>query len=746
MSFRRSRHVAVFVSVALIFSAPALAQQRGISELDLFKFVWVADPQMSPDGTRVAFVRVTVDEKTDQYDTGIWIAPTDRSEPPRLLTSGTRDTRPRWSPDGMRLAFVRAAGGDGRAQPPQIHVLPMRGGEARAITEIPRGASNPQWSPDGRTIAFASTAKPQDIKAGLKPGPAGSDQPGPSETSKPADGQPEKQDDKEAEKPRVSDVRVITRPVYRANGVADFGYVDSDRPSHIWTVSVPDGGAPLATPRQVTSGEFSENNFEWAPDGTRIFFVSNRVDESYYFPNDSDLYSVAAGGGEPTKVASIDGTIGDYAFAPDGKRLAFVGTLHGSPVRSYSQSDLWVADLPSLTGPAGPARNLTAAYDFDIAGGLSGDQRAPRGAAPSGPVWARDGRALLVKVGEQGDVNIKRIDVSSGKVDPVTDGHHDIMAYTADESGQKLALILSSQTVLGDVRTLDASTGTMTTLTNFNEALFTPLTLSVPEEMWYTSFDGKRVQGWILKPPDFDSARKYPMILQIHGGPHAAYGNTFTHEFQWMAAKGYVVLFTNPRGSSNYGQDFGNIIQFAYPGDDYQDLMAGVDELVKRGYVDDNRMGVTGGSGGGLLTNWVVTQTQRFKAAVSQRDISDWTNFWYTSDFWLSNPTWFRKAPFEDPADFAQRSPITHVKNIKTPLMFILGDEDWRTPPSAGGEQLFRALKYLKRETVMVRFPDENHELSRSGKPWHRVERLQHIVGWMDKWLMGKDSGAYTSP
>jgi dipeptidyl aminopeptidase/acylaminoacyl peptidase len=269
------------------------------------------------------------------------------------------------------------------------------------------------------------------------------------------------------------------------------------------------------------------------------------------------------------------------------------------------------------------------------------------------------------------------------------------------------------------------------------------VTLSEPEEIWYSSFDGKKIQGWILKPPSFDRSQKYPLILQIHGGPHAAYGNSFTHEFQWMAAKGYVVLFTNPRGSSNYGQDFGNIIQFRYPGDDYKDLMAGVDEILKKGYVDESRMGVTGGSGGGLLTNWVVTQTPRFKAAVSQRDISDWTNFWYTSDFWLYNPTWFRKAPFQDPGDFAQRSPITFVERIQTPLMFILGDEDWRTPPSAGGEQLFRALKYLKKPTVMVRFPDENHELSRSGKPWHRIERLQHIVGWMDKYLMGKNVGTY---
>jgi dipeptidyl aminopeptidase/acylaminoacyl peptidase len=306
-----------------------------------------------------------------------------------------------------------------------------------------------------------------------------------------------------------------------------------------------------------------------------------------------------------------------------------------------------------------------------------------------------------------------------------------------------LAAVISTPTVVGDLYSIAGAGGAAKKLTAFNDELFGQLALDEPVEIWYTSFDGRRIQGWILKPPSFEASKKYPLILQIHGGPHSAYGNTFTHEFQWMAAKGYVVLYTNPRGSSNYGQEFGNSIQFNYPGDDYKDLMAGVDEVVKKGYVDESRLAVTGGSGGGLLTNWVVTQTSRFKAAVSQRDISDWSNFWYTADFTLFRPTWFRKPPFEDAADFARRSPITHVARIQTPLMFILGDEDWRTPPSAGGEELFRALKYLRKPTVMVRFPGENHELSRSGRPWHRVERLQHIVNWFDKWLMGLNTGTY---
>ncbi|HUF23938.1 MAG TPA: S9 family peptidase [Vicinamibacterales bacterium] len=686
----------LLVLLAFVASVPASAQTRTITETDLFRFVWVADPQVSPDGSRVAFVRVSVDEKADAYDTSVWLVPADGSAAPRRLTSGNRDTGPRWSPDGRALAFARGG---------QIHLLPLDGGEARAITEMPRGAGVVVWSPDGTSIAFTSIAQPADFP--------------------PADGKP-------ATPPaRQSDVRVIREPIYRSNGVADFGFVEQDRPSHIWVTAVPAAGAPIAKPKQLTSGEFGAGNLQWSTDGARILFVSDRRPRDTHAGSDTDLYAVTKDGGDPVRIASIDGTVGPYTQSADGRRIAFAGTKELPAPRSYDQPDLWVVDLAG----GEPPRNLTAAYDFDITGGLAGDQRAPRGGGSAAPIWTPDGRSILVRVGERGDANLKRIDARTGAVTPLTSGHQEVMWYTADASGATIAGVISTQTVIGDLHAIDAATGASKKLTGFNDVLFEELTLSEPEEVWYDSFDGQKIQGWILKPPSVEASKRYPLILQIHGGPHAAYGNTFTHEFQWMAAKGYVVFFTNPRGSSNYGQDFGNVIQYRYPGDDAKDILTGVDWLLKKGYVDEARMGVTGGSGGGLLTNWIVTQTPRFKAAVSQRDISDWASFWYTADFSLFTPFWFRKAPFEDPQEFAARSPLTYAARITTPMMFILGDEDWRTPPSAGGEPLFRALKYQRREAVMVRFPDENHDLSRSGKPWHRVERLQHIVGWMDKYL-----------
>jgi Tol biopolymer transport system component len=306
--------------------------------MDLLKFTWIADPQIAPDGSRVAFVRVVVNEKEDRYETSVFTVPMSGSESPRRLTSGIRDSAPRWSPDGKRLAFLRSPEKDGKAQPSQIFVLSMIGGEAKPLTDLPRGAGAPEWAPDGKTIAFTSPSEPSDLEKKDKK----------DETSADA-----------KDKKRQSDVRVITRAVYRANGP---GYLQPDRHSHVFTVSVPDSINDPVTPKGLTSGEFDENGIVWSPDGTRIYFTSTRVAEAYYLPSDSDLFAVPASGGEAVKIASIDGTISDPVPSPDGKRIAFVGTPHGSPVRSYSQSDLFVTEVAPNSTP----KNLTASYDFDI--------------------------------------------------------------------------------------------------------------------------------------------------------------------------------------------------------------------------------------------------------------------------------------------------------------------------------------------------------------------------------------------
>jgi dipeptidyl aminopeptidase/acylaminoacyl peptidase len=732
LSLARQRTLAAALLAVALLAAPAAPSsaapaKRLITETDLFKFVWIADPRISPDGQQIVFVRVTVNEKKEGYDTALWVVGADGSEPARPFTSGPRDSAPRWSPDGSRLAFVRSPEKEGKPQPPQIHVISLRGGEAVAVTDLPEGAGGPVWSPDGKTIAFVSSTNDKDLAKRAK------------KDAKKEDKKDDKKPAAEEEEERESDVRVVTRAIYRFNGG---GYLDSTRPGHIWTVPVPAPGAKPAEAKQITKGEFDEDVPVWSRDGSTLYFTSDRVKESYYLPGDNDLYSVPAQGGEIRRVLSIDGFIGDFAFSPDGKRIAFSGGENVKPHPSYNQSDLFVANA----APGSAARNLTADYESEIQDGLAADQHPPRGGRPWPVVWSRDGRSIVVNVGERGRVNLKRFDAETGAPQPLTQGDQEVVSYTATPDGSRFAVVISTPTVITDLHVLDAATGTLKPLVRPNEELFQELNLTAPEEITYKSFDGREIPAFVQKPPGFDKGKKYPLILNIHGGPHAAYGYAFFHEVQWMAAKGYVVLYPNPRGSSSYGREFGNSIQYDFPGDDAKDLLAGVDELVRRGWADPQRLGVTGGSGGGILTNWIITQTDRFAAAASQRSIADWTSFWYTADFTLFTPNWFRGAPWEHAEDFAQRSPITHVDKVKTPLMLIEGEEDYRTPPGAGGEMMFRALKYLKKPVVMVRFPGETHDLSRSGRPWHRIERLRHIVGWFDKYLQGKKTDAYDVP
>ena len=708
-----------FIATLVILSTLPVSSQakRAITEKDLFRFQWIGDPQVSPNGSQVVFVMVNVNDKKDGYETSLWAVATDGSSAPRRLTNGKHDSDPRWSPDGKWIVFVRGSGEppkEGKPPASQLALLSLSGGEAWTFTDMPRGVGEPVWSPDGKRIAFLCDANPDDLAK-------------------------KKQNDAGGEPEHESDVKVITRAVYRFNGA---GYLDPKHHRHIWVVDVPSASDAKNTPKQLTTGEFDEQEPSFLPDGSRIIFHADRVIEPYYELPQSDILSVSPNGGDvqlisKVKLGGLLGGISDMALSPDGKRVAFIGSVE-SPVRSYAEPDLWTLELT----PGAVAKNLTADYDFDMNSGVGGDNRAPRGAGGLTPVWSKDGSHLLDVVAKNGRAIMVRIDANTGAIGEISHGDQAVEQFTATSDGKVLVMNISTPTMIDELFVLNQD-GSQRQITNLNGPLFAELNLTAPEELWYTSFDGKKIQAWIQKPPNFDPTRKYPLILNIHGGPHSAYGWVFDHEFQWMAAKGYVVLYPNPRGSTSYGQDFGNIIQYKYPGDDYKDLMVGVDELVKKGYIDQQKLGVTGGSGGGVLTDWTVGHTHRFAAAVAQRDIADWVSWWYTADFTLFQANWFKASPFDDFQDYVNRSPITYIKNVDTPMMFILGDADYRTPPTSGGEQMFRALKFMHKPTVMVRFPGESHELSRSGQPWHRIERLENLVGWFDQYLMGISNPAY---
>ena len=688
-------------AAATAADASAPAPRRPMREEDLLDFVWIADPQISPDGTRVAFTRVEVDRKEDSYRTSLWVMDTGGGEA-RPLTAGPRDSQPRWSPDGRRIAFVRKPEGE---KPAQIHLLPMEGGESSALTALEKGASNPAWSPDGARIAFTSEANP--ALDGPKP-----------------------------EKPKHEPARVVTRPMFRENNV---GFYDFDHPQHVWVIS-----AAGAAPRQITTGRYNEGAPRWSSDGAWILFVSDRREEPWFGLEESRLYAVSperespADGAELRLVADFRGPVREFAEGPAG-RMAVIGAVLPEQPNAYDQGS--VLELKG-EWPVTKPRAVHATCRYAWGEGVGWDQHPPRGGGSTPFAWSADGGSICALASREGAAILVRIDLKTGDEHELTPRGLELIAGTCTPDGRVWALTLGSPERPGDLYVFDSATGALTKRHAPNEALFEGLDLGSVEEVWLPSFDGRRIHGWIMKPPGFDPARKYPLVLQIHGGPHIAYGTGFFHEFHVLAAAGNVVLYMNPRGSTSYGWEFANVIQYEFPGDDAKDLLAAVDAVVARGYVDATRLGVTGGSGGGLLTNWLLTQTDRFAAACTQRCVTDWASMMYSCDFTMYLPFWFRKQPHEDPKEYADRSPGTFLERIKTPLMILHSEEDWRTP-IAQGEILFRALKYLRRPVVMVRFPGENHELSRSGVPSRRVQNQQHIRRWFDHWLQGKRTEEY---
>lgn len=677
-------------------------------EEDLLRFRWVADPRISPDGSRIAFTLVSVDQEADEYRTHLWLVdvPVGEAAPeaPRQLTFGGRDSQPRWSPDGRTLAFVRKAAGEDDAQ---IHLLPLQGGEPRKLTTLKSGASSPAWSPDGARIVFTS-----GHNAAL--------------------------DTPDSKKPKHEPARVVTRPEWRWNNE---GFTDWEHLDHVWIVDVATGAA-----RALTQGtRFRESAPRFSRDGRHVLYLTDRREQPWFArPAEhtqiralpADLAS-PTDGADATLVADITGPIAAFVEG-EGGRFAAIGGTRGEAVNSYDQNDLLLLEG---AWPIRTARVLTAGADLAVGEGINSDQHPPRGGGEPPLGFTADG-GVVFSYASRGAAPLARMDVGTGMLDALSGRDHEVIAGSVSADGRRAAVTFGSLRSAGELCVVDLATRSRTTLFDPNAELLAAAGLGEVEELNWTMPDGVAVQGWVVKPRDFDPSRKYPLIVEIHGGPHTAYGVGFFHEFRVLAAAGNLVLYTNPRGSTSYGHAFANGLQYRMPTTEHEDVLAGVDLLIARGCVDESRLGVTGGSYGGLLTNWIIAHTHRFKAAVTQRCVADWNNMWSSCDFAMFTPFWFRGAPWEHPDDFAQRSPVSLIERIETPLMVIHSEEDWRTP-IAQGEAMFRGLLYRRKPVVMVRFPGENHELSRSGMPSRRVQNQQHIRRWFDHWLHDKRTDVY---
>ena len=639
---------------------------------DLLAIRFVSDARISPDGRRVAFVVTTLSQEKDEYLANIWVVDTVGGGVPRRFTAGPgRDTTPRWSPDGGRLAFVseREPGKKG-----QLMVMPADGGEPVALTALRNGVADPEWSPDGTRLVFVSRV-------------GGWQEP-----------------ESEAERRKSKPVRVITTLKYRLNGE---GFTH-DRPTHVFTVAAT-GGAP---PVQLTTGECADHHPTWSPDGRWVAFSSARHPDRDY-DDASDLWIVPAEGGAPRRVTDTLGPAIYPAFSPDGRTLAYLGRRH----RNEYGRNVRVLSVPV---EGGAPRSLTDGLD--------------RSCAPLelAPIWSPDGQWVTFAAEDQGALSVYRARAAGAPAPPVrvVGGERGILSVSGSADGSRLAFTATDPVSPAEVFTCSGDGGGERALTDLNRAWKAEVSLSRPERFRFQRA-GLTVDGWLMKPVGWTEGARYAGLLNIHGGPHAQYGWTFFDEFQVQAAAGYAVIYTNPRGSQGYGERFTRAVVGDWGGGDFADVMAGVDEAFRLApWIDPERLGVLGGSYGGFLTSWTVGHTDRFRAACSERAVNAHPSMFGTSDIGhLFNEVEIGGLPWEIPETYAERSPLTHAKNIHTPLLIIHSEDDLRCPIEQA-EQLYVALKKQRKEVVFVRFPDENHELSRSGKPRHRLERFRIILDW----------------
>jgi len=678
---RTSVLLITLVAALSLAHVPALDAQEPparLTAMDEFQIQTGTDPQISPDGKKIVYVRRFADPMTDRRYANLWIINADGSDHRPLTTGNRNDVSPRWSPDGARLAYLSDT--DGKQQ---IYVRWMDSGQTARITNLDQAPDAINWSPDGKMLSFSALVPGK--------GPRLADLPMPPSGAKWAD------------PPSAYD-----RLVYRFNGV---GYL---KPGYmqIFVVSA-EGGSP----RQISNGnfpnggnEFGPSRASWTPDGKFLIVSVNRHPESDHAFFDDEVYEFSVADGSLRALTNRKGPDNSPVVSPNGKWIAYTG--YDDRYQGHQTTQLYLMNRDGSN-----SHSLSDKLDRDIAD----------------PQWAPDNSGVYFRYDDQGDSKIGFYS-AEGAFKKITD--HLASTTNAGGSGSfsiarsgLIACTYGRPDIPGDIATLTG--GAMKVLTSLNQDLLEQKKPGHVEEIWYeSSKDKRKIQGWIVQPPGFDPTKKYPLILEIHGGPFADYGDRFDFEKQVLASRGYVVLYTNPRGSTSYGEEFSNLIHHAYPGDDFDDLNSGVDAVIAKGYIDTDNLFVTGGSGGGVLTCWTIEHTDRFRAAAPLYPVINWYSFALTSDIPFVTKYWFAGNPWDNTENYMQRSLTNLVSKVKTPSLIMTGEADYRTPISEA-EQFYAALKLLNVEAVLVRVPEEPHGIGR--RPSHHIAKMLYIAGWFDQ-------------
>lgn len=669
-----------------------MAKKHTIKAKDLYRFEFITSLELSPDGKSVVYTQQRVDRASEKKYQNLWLAPTGKGKPRQFTYGDQVDSSPHWSPDGKTIAFLSNRGD---AEQSQLYLISMDGGEARPLTQMQGSFGGFQWSPDSKHFLVHFTKLDKDAA--------------------------ERRADEGKKK-----LGIVARHTDRIHFKLDAaGYLPTEQ-QHLWLVNARSGKAEQLTDHKV----YTEYSARFSPDGKHIVFMSNRTPDPDRELFGDEIYVMRAKkGAEMREIKTYYGSKGSPVFSPDGSTIAFL-SFPGT-------TNFWENAKLSIVPASGEGSVtcLTEKQDIHIGSSVATDVIA---AAQVAPVWSRDGSSIYVQTSQHGSIQLRSVDVATGAMTALIDQPGVVGTFNLDRKQEKLAYYWGAMRDPNQVRVLDLKSGKIKDLTQVNRWL-KKVDLGELEEMWFKGPDGNDLQGWILKPPGFSDKKVYPSILEIHGGPMTQYGHHFMHEFYYLAAQGYVVYFTNPRGGFGYGREHTKAI-IANMGDrDYADMMAWADIVEKLPYIDNQRMGVTGGSYGGYMTAWIIGSTNRFAAAVAQRAVTNWVSMMGSSDFnWRFNDWMGDIMPWDGEKQMLRiwrQSPMSRIgKHVKTPTMVIHSQMDQRVEQEQG-EQLYVALRYLGIPTKLVLFPDSPHGLSRTGRTDRRVERLRSILRWMDTYL-----------